>query len=86
LSRAFELSQIDQVPQPHFLPRFRDLAIWMQHPELDLEEEFGKIKGSTLTKTELAVLADRQTYAQIWIDQYAPEEFQFTFDQITPLL
>ena len=79
LSRAFELSQIDQVPQPHFLPRFRDLAIWMQHPELDLEEEFGKIKGSTLTKTELAVLADRQTYAQIWIDQYAPEEFQFTF-------
>ncbi|MFH2118712.1 MAG: lysine--tRNA ligase [Candidatus Paceibacterota bacterium] len=79
LGRAFQLSQIGEVPQPHFLPRFRDLAVWMQHPELDLKEEFAKIKGSALSELELAVLEDRQTYARIWVDQYAPVEFQFTF-------
>ncbi|MBD3279297.1 MAG: lysine--tRNA ligase [Candidatus Pacebacteria bacterium] len=76
LGRAFELSQLKTVPKAHFLPRFRDLALWMQHPELDLAEEFEKIKGSALTKPELQVLADRQHYAQLWVNRYAPAEYQ----------
>ncbi|HEX9817818.1 MAG TPA: lysine--tRNA ligase [Patescibacteria group bacterium] len=80
LGRAFELSQVTgQVPSAHFLPRFRDVAIWMQHPELDLNEEFSKIKGSALTKVEKNLLEERRQYAAVWIAQYASTEFQLTF-------
>jgi lysyl-tRNA synthetase, class I len=78
LGRAFKLSQIEKIPSPYFLPRFRDLALWMQHPEIDLIEKFAEIKGSKLTPTELAELESRQNYAKIWVDNYAPEEFQLT--------
>lgn len=81
LARSFELAHYwndtnNQPPTTHFLPRFRDLAKWMQHPEMDLHEEFAKIKGSALTETEKAVIADRIHYAEIWVNRYAPAEFQ----------
>jgi lysyl-tRNA synthetase class 1 len=80
LGRSFELSQVSgEIPKPHFLPRFRDVATWMQHPELDLVAEFEKIKGSALTVEEKELLDQRQRYAQAWVDQYAPQEFQLTF-------
>jgi lysyl-tRNA synthetase class 1 len=80
LGRAFELSQVNkQTPSAHFFPRFRDIAIWMQHPELDLTEEFAKLKGSSLTTAELTLLQERQQYATVWVAQYAPDEFQLTF-------
>jgi lysyl-tRNA synthetase class 1 len=78
LGRSFELSHNGNQPTPIFLPRFRDVAKWMQHPELNLVEEFEKIKGSALTEEELAFLEERKSYAQIWIDRYAPEEYQLT--------
>lgn len=76
--RAFELSQISEVPNFYFLPRFRDLALWMQHPEINLAEKFSEIKGSDLSEKEVRELNDRQKYAQIWVDNYAPEEYQLT--------
>jgi len=76
--RAFELSQISKVPSAYFLPRFRDVALWMQHPELNLIEKFAEIKGSDLTDKEIKELEDRQKYAQIWINNYAPDEYQLT--------
>lgn len=79
LGRSFELSQIDgQAPEPHLLPRFRDVAKWMQHPELDLEEKLAEVKGSKLNPLEKEVLEDRKKYAQIWIERYAPAEYQLT--------
>jgi len=84
LGRSFELSHNGSTPAAQFLPRFRDLAKWMQHPEMDLAEEFAKIKGSDLTETELATLRERQKYAQIWIDRYAPLEFQLTPGEEVP--
>ena len=78
LGRAFELSQIGKVPAAFFLPRFRDLALWMQHPEINLIDKFAEIKGSKLTKQEVSELKNRQRYAQIWVDNYAPEEYQLT--------
>ena len=77
LGRSFELSQLGATPQPHFLPRFRDLALWMQYPELDLATEFKKIKGSALTDQERTELATRVEYAKIWVRGYAPAEYQF---------
>lgn len=81
LARSFELAHYwndtnNQPPTTHFLPRFRDLAKWMQHPEMDLVEEFAKIKGSALTETEKKVITDRMHYAEIWVERYAPAEFQ----------
>ena len=36
LARIFELSQVEgEPPSAHFLPRFRDVAVTMQHPEID---------------------------------------------------
>lgn len=78
LARAFELSQIGQAQSQSFLPRFRDVALWMQYPDKDLEEEFAKVKGSQLNEVEKALLKERVSYAQIWLDNYAPNEYQLT--------
>jgi len=84
MGRAFELSQTGDVPKAEYLPRFRDVATWMQHPELDLVEEFEKLKGSALTEVELSTLEITKKYAQIWLDSYAPEEFQLTMTNEVP--
>ena len=76
LARAFVLSQFGEVQQKSFLPRFRDVAIWMQHPELNLEEEFTKIKGGNLNNVEKALLKERMHYAETWVKSYAPSEYQ----------
>jgi len=84
MGRSFELSQIGKIPQKEFLPRFRDVALWMQHPEMNLVEEFEKIKGSNLTETEKKTLKITQQYAKIWLENYAPEEFQLTATKNLP--
>ena len=79
LGRSFELAQVDgKTPVPHFLPRFRDVAIWMQHPEINLEEHFANLKGSPLTDLERQEIVERKHYARLWVDRHAPEEFQLT--------
>jgi lysyl-tRNA synthetase, class I len=84
LGRAFELAQFTKTPEPHFLPRFRDIALWMQHPELNLIEKCAEVKGSPLTTLELAELDTRKQYAQTWVAQYAPEEYQLAPKETLP--
>lgn len=84
LGRAFEISQIGKTPAPHFLPRFRNLALWMQHPEIDLKEKFSEIAGAPLTESELEELASRQLYAEKWVEYYAPDEYQLRPKDILP--
>lgn len=76
LARAFVLAQFGEVQQKSFLPRFRDVAMWMQHPELDLEEEFAKIKSEALNDAEKALIQERIKYAEVWVKNYAPSEYQ----------
>jgi lysyl-tRNA synthetase class 1 len=78
LGRAFELSQIKDVPKKDrvFLPRFRDVANYMQLPNIDLKKKFEEEKGSTLNSEESRHLEERKKYAQIWIENYAPGEFK----------
>lgn len=83
-ARSFELSHIGHVPQPQFLPRFRDVAVWMQYPEMNLSEKFAEIKGSPLNDEELSELKLRKEYAQIWLNRYAAEDFQFGAKQTLP--
>lgn len=77
-ARAFEVSQLQSQFDPYFLPRFRDIANWMQHPDLNLVEKFTEVKGSALSQQELQELEDRKTYAKAWVATYAPPEYQLT--------
>jgi len=77
LGRAFSFAQIAETPKPLFLARFRDLALWVQYPEKDVYQEAAKAKGSELTDLERQVIDERLKYVEIWLDKYAPEEFQW---------
>ncbi|MBU0998394.1 lysine--tRNA ligase [Patescibacteria group bacterium] len=78
LSRSFELAQIKTVPEKKdlFIPRFRDIANYLQQPNVKLIDKFEEIKGSKLTKEESEVLKEREKYARVWLKEYAPDDFQ----------
>ncbi|OGM17932.1 lysine--tRNA ligase [Candidatus Woesebacteria bacterium RBG_19FT_COMBO_42_9] len=79
LARVFELSLIKGVPdeKPIFLPRFRDVANYLEQPNVDLVKKFEELKGSELTPVELKLLNQREKYAKIWIKKYAPQELKY---------
>ena len=85
-ARAFELSQIGDSPpkKPIFLPRFRDVANYIQLPNINLEEKYTKIKGSPLTQLEKKILKERMKYARVWLDGYAPNEFRIQLVSSVP--
>lgn len=85
LARSFVLAQLAEAPKPYFLPRFRDLALWMQDPKINLPEKFAQIKGSALNKIELVELEKRQDYAKVWLKRYAPAEFKLSTNEQTPI-
>ena len=86
LATAFAVSQLTTPPSVHFLPRFRDVAVWMQHPELDIEAKFAEVKGSALTADEQLVLQQRIKHAKYWVQASAPTEFQLTPTETMPEL
>jgi lysyl-tRNA synthetase class 1 len=82
LSRAFELSQIKEVPKRNpklFIPRFRDIANYMQFPsESNFENRLAEIKRSSLTSIEKNLIKERERYAKYWLENYAPGDFKIT--------
>lgn len=85
LARIFELSQLnDQVPAAHFLPRFRDVAKFLQDPKINLTQKFSEIKGDQLTDEEIKVLNHRHQYAKLWLDRFAPKEEVINITQELP--
>lgn len=85
LARIFELSQVNGAPpQPHFQPRFRDVAKYLQDPKVDLKEKFAVQKGKPLTTEEKKILQQRISYAKIWLKDYAPLERQFQISATIP--
>lgn len=87
LARAFVLSQVgEEIPQAHFLARFRDLALWVQYPEKDVFEEASKAKGSALSDLEKSLIKERLNYVELWLAKYAPEEFQWRARKDLPAL
>ena len=87
LARAFELSQTAQkvTREKIFLPRFRDVANLIQQPGINVEQKFASVKGSALNPTELEILAQRQKYAGIWIEKYAPDEYRLQMHEEIPI-
>lgn len=84
LGRSFELAQISDMPEPHFLPRFRDVVQWSQFPNVNLLEHFAQVKGAALTGREEVVLEERLGYARRWLATTAPETVKFTPSQTLP--
>lgn len=85
-ARVFELSQIGKIPKKSpklFLPRFRDVANYIQQ-NVDLSAEFAKQKSANLTAEEKEILSERENYAHLWVEKYAPEEFRLTFSSQIP--
>lgn len=85
LARAFVLSQIQEVPSKEstFLPRFRDVANFVQLPNVDVVSKFEQIKASAFTPKEKAILADRLTYVAVWLGTYAPDEYRYQISRKT---
>lgn len=87
LARAYKLSQIDDTMQqnpPELIPRFRDVANYIQLPNIDLQKKFEEVKGGLLTFTELQILKEREKYARVWLGRYAPEELRMQISETLP--
>lgn len=85
LARIYELSQVDGVlDEKLFHPRFRDVACYIQMPDVDLIERFAELKGGQLTTIEKKELKKRVKYAKIWLGGYAPEDFVFQYQEKLP--
>ena len=89
LSRTFELSQINTIPEKEkgfFAPRFRDIANYLSQGLSD-EEVLKKLtedKGGRVDDSELSVVEERIKYARVWLSNYAPEEYRFDMTEGVP--
>lgn len=85
-SRTFEMSQVGELPkkEPTFLPRFRDVVNYLQQPSINLIDKFKEIKGLSLSEVEEKILREREKYAKIWLEKYAPAEFNFQMSSSLP--
>lgn len=86
LARTFALSQMHVLPKKEkiFLPRFRDVANYLQQKSIDVFVKFAQIKGSELSKVEKDVLTERIKYAEIWLKNYAPQEDVVSLSESVP--
>jgi len=80
LSRIFELSQIDKLPDKEkiFLPRFRDIANFLSQG-LSEKEVLSKFEGR-----DVKILQERIKYAKVWLKDYAPDEYKFEMTKEIP--
>lgn len=67
-----------------FFLRFRDVANYIQLPNVDIKKRFEETKGNQLNSNELKILKEREKYAGIWLEKYAPEDFKFKFSEAVP--
>ncbi|MBI2600265.1 hypothetical protein HYW43_05100 [Candidatus Daviesbacteria bacterium] len=86
LSRAFEMSQIGEIPHKKetLLPRFRDVVNYIQMPNVDVLKKYEEIKGAKLSDIEINLINERAKYAKIWLEKYAPEEFRIKISESLP--
>ncbi len=77
-SRAFEMSHIGELPEKTemFLPRFRDVANFIQQPSVEIHKKFTEVKGSDLNDLEKKILDERIKYAKIWLEKFAPDDLK----------
>ncbi len=64
--------------------RFAQVAFIVQMPHLTLAKEAAQVKGSGLTPTEEAKLAERAEFAKFWLSTYAPDSYKYELQQEMP--
>jgi lysyl-tRNA synthetase class 1 len=69
---------------PRALPRFSQIAFLSQMRHLDIEKEAEHLVGHPLSDEDKKELKKRLHYAQVWIDTYAPEDYQFAIQEKKP--
>ena len=76
--------QRDSVFERRFLPRFSQIAFFVQMPHMDVYEEVTKLKGSDLTDADRSEIDLRVEYAKRWLADYAEDRFIFTLQSVIP--
>ncbi|NEN93734.1 MAG: hypothetical protein F6K48_34625, partial [Okeania sp. SIO3H1] len=76
--------QREGVMQSRFLPRFSQIAFFVQMPHMDVYEEVAAMKGSELTEADRAEIDLRVTYANRWLENYADDKFIFALEETLP--
>lgn len=66
------------------LPRFSQIAFLSQMRHLNIEKEAEHLVGHPLSEEDKKELKKRLHYAQVWIDTYAPEDYQFAIQEKLP--
>jgi len=85
LGLIYSYSQVKKLSaKPLFTPRFRQVAVFMQMPSIDLVKYFSIEKGSDLTKNEKNLLHERIEYARIWLENYADEKEKYDIKDKLP--
>ena len=83
LAKTWEASQIEE-PKNNFAFRFGQVVNFVQIPGANLKEEAESAKGSKLTKGDIEFLNEREKYANIWLEKFAPEEVKFKVTEEVP--
>ena len=85
-SQVFKFSHLpnDREERQRFLPRFSQVAFFVQMPHMNIEEEVAEMKGSELNERDLSELDIRAKYAQSWLNDYADDRFIFILQETIP--
>lgn len=92
LARVFELSQISdtQIPKIYDIPRFSLVVNLIQMPNVDISTRFQAERDwrgsgdAKSTKYRINLIHERQKYAKVWLEKYAPESEKFMVQSNLP--
>jgi lysyl-tRNA synthetase class 1 len=78
--RIFRASLVDaeadvEAEAARFRPAFRHLTLLVQVPGVDLETRVTAEKGAPLDDAERAIVVERASVAQAWLDGFAPDRY-----------
>lgn len=68
----------------HYLPRFSQIAFFVQMPHMNVMEEVEKLKGAPLSENDVVEVELRSLYAKKWLEQYADDKFIFELQNTLP--
>jgi len=87
-SQVFKFSHLpaerENIAERRFLPRFSQIAFFVQMPHMDVYQEVAKMKESELADADRAEIDLRVEYAKRWLANYADDRFIFTLQESVP--
>lgn len=69
---------------PHVVPRFSQVAFLSQMHHLNIDKEAEHLIGKELTDADRQELQKRISYAKLWINTYAPEDYKYEIQEVVP--